>query len=229
MWGKCGVMSCHVPPVSFAVFTDKTCRNSFLLTPHRSHTFFLGEGRGEDVALIRAMRRLGRKATRVSIQDFDFEWTSQTKSVVIRSAWDKYEWIDEYWQFQRDVDEHSLLFNPLQVLQWQAQKDVYLQQLKSKGIPMVDTVWLTYDDIGTKWEEMPHVKGKYYYDGEDEIFEVAGPEVFDAVFDDIRTKLGGCNDIIMKPATGNGAVGVRRWPHDSEEKWYKSQRGNGTW
>mmetsp|Transcript_14040 Transcript_14040/g.33730 ORF Transcript_14040/g.33730 Transcript_14040/m.33730 type:complete len:350 (-) Transcript_14040:496-1545(-) len=181
------------------------------------------EGRGEDVALVRAMRKIGRKATRVSIQDYDFDWSTQAKAVVIRSAWDKYDWIDEYWQFQRDVDVHSLLFNPIEVLQWSANKDQYLKELHSKGIHMVETAYVTFDDVEKKQEEWPDIEPTTYLGA-----DVPDLEIFWELFEDVRQKkLGGCEDVIMKPATGNGAVGVRRWPNDDEDVYEEYGTGDG--
>lgn len=108
--------------------------------------------------------------------------------------------------------------NPLSVLQWQAQKDQYLQQLKSKGVPMVDTIHITIDDINAKQEALPAEYDDNEEDEDEEEFEAIGKPggpglyVYQAVIDDVQRKLG-CEDIIMKPAYGNGGVGVRRYPN----------------
>lgn len=52
-----------------------------------NYHFDLGEY--EDKPLLDSLRRLGRKATRVSIEDETFDFNS-TKAIVIRSAWGKY-------------------------------------------------------------------------------------------------------------------------------------------
>ena len=88
-----------------------------------------GIGREEDMALVRAFRKLGRKATRISIQDDDFDWTS-TKMVVIRSAWDKYQYYEYYNEFQQEINDIAILMNPLKILQWQANKAKYLDRIE---------------------------------------------------------------------------------------------------
>lgn len=47
------------------------------------------QGQREDMTFVHAFRKLGHKATRISIHDDDFDWNT-TKMVVIRSAWGKY-------------------------------------------------------------------------------------------------------------------------------------------
>ena len=147
-----------------------------------------GAGRAEDMALIRAFRKLGRKATRVSIQDDDFDWTS-TKMVVIRSAWDKYDYYEDYVDFLQATDKRAILMNPLKVIQWQAEKDIYMQQLKDAGINTPDTVLVAQKDI----EE-----------------DAANGDI-----ENIQEKLG-CEEVIIKPASGNAGIGVRLYPEDGE-------------
>ena len=51
--------------------------------------FHFYRGEYEDKPLLDSLRRLGRKAARVSIEDETFDFNS-TKAIVIRSAWGKY-------------------------------------------------------------------------------------------------------------------------------------------
>lgn len=150
--------------------------------------FNWGEGRGEDMALVRAFRKFGRKATRVSIQDDDFDWTS-TKMVVIRSAWDKYQYYEDYQDFLQETDQRAILMNPLKIIQWQADKDVYMQQLKEAGINTPETILVGQADV----EEDP-----------------ANGDI-----EKIQEKLG-CDEVIIKPASGNAGVGVRLYPEDGQ-------------
>lgn len=147
---------------------------------------YYGEGRDEDMALVRAIRKLGRKATRVSMQDDDFDWTS-TKMVAIRSAWDKYQYYEDYVQFQKEMDEIAVLMNPLKIIQWQANKEKYLQALSDAGINTLETVSLSRQDLETD-------KSGWSIEGVQEVL--------------------GCEDIIMKPAHGNGGASVSRYPED---------------
>lgn len=105
-----------------------------------------GYGREEDMALVRAFRKLGHKATRISIQDDDFDWTS-TKMVVIRSAWDKYQYYEDYVKFQQDMNEIAILMNPLKIIQWQADKAKYLGQLTDAGIKTIETVSVARENL----------------------------------------------------------------------------------
>lgn len=51
-------------------------------------------GMEEDETLQKALEAIGRKVTRISLQDPDFDWNS-TKSIVIRSAWEKVSTVHE--------------------------------------------------------------------------------------------------------------------------------------
>jgi glutathione synthase/RimK-type ligase-like ATP-grasp enzyme len=147
-----------------------------------------GEGREEDMALVRAFRKLGRKATRISIQDDDFDWTS-TKMVVIRSAWGKYSYYEYYEEFQQEMNEIAILMNPIKILQWQADKAKYLAELRDAGINTIETIPLSLEDLK---ENHPNL-------GIEGIQEMLG-----------------CEDILMKPALGNGGIGVSRYPQDGK-------------
>jgi glutathione synthase/RimK-type ligase-like ATP-grasp enzyme len=151
-----------------------------------------GEGRGEDMALIRAMRRLGHRATRISIQDYDFDWNT-TKMVVIRSAWNKYYYIEDYWRFLHEMDQSTILVNPLDVILWQADKANYLRQLHEAGINIPRTVHIGPDQVDLDDKE--------------------GPTEED--MKKIQRELG-CTDIIMKPQSGNGGIGVRLYPDEED-------------
>ena len=106
-----------------------------------------GEGRGEDMALINEMRKLGRRAKRISIQDDDFDWCS-TRMIVIRSAWNKYKYLEDYWSFIKEMDQKgAIVMNPPKVIQWQAQKASYLPQLAQAGINIPETVYFGPDDV----------------------------------------------------------------------------------
>lgn len=119
--------------------------------------FNYGAARDEDMAMIDAFRKLGRKATRISIEDYDFDW-STTKITMIRSAWNKYEYLEHYHQFQRDMDEISILMNPLKVIQWQSNKEVYLKELRDAGVNVPKTIMYSSKDgeieIGTIQERL---------------------------------------------------------------------------
>ena len=165
-----------------------------------------GEGRGEDMALVHAMRRLGRRATRISIQDDDFDFSTRTKMVIIRSAWSRYEYPDEYLRFLETMDQSAILMNPLSVIQWQADKAAYLQQLQAAGVPVPPTLFVNYRDDSNDDES-------YLFDWDDE----PTPKDMHA----IQQKLG-CKNVVMKPTGGNGGVGVRLYPgdHDFFEELY---------
>jgi hypothetical protein len=94
---------------------------------------------------------------------------------------------------------------------------------------MVDTVYVTYDDILQKAKQMPEFEAENYTRKEDGSTDnLPDLEIFWEVFDEMRTKrLGGCDDVVMKPATGNGAVGVRRWPADDEDTYEEDGTGEG--
>jgi glutathione synthase/RimK-type ligase-like ATP-grasp enzyme len=67
--------------------------------------------------------------------------------VVIRSAWGKYLYREQYHKFQEMIDEIAILMNPLKVIQWQANKDVYMKQLRDAGINTPETYVLSLEDV----------------------------------------------------------------------------------
>lgn len=144
-----------------------------------------GQGRAEDMALVRAFRKLGRTATRISIQDDDFDFRQNAKMIVIRSAWEKYEYLQDYQEFLEMANEHAILMNPLEVIQWQSRKDVYMEQLRQAGIHTPRTIRLTREDLlEREWN-----------------------------IEEIQQELD-CEDILLKPALGNGGVSISRYPQE---------------
>lgn len=81
------------------------------------------------------------------------------------------------------------MINPLKIISWQAEKDVYLKQLADAGVHMPKTF---YQDRTDPSEEAPSLE-------------------------EFSEMLGGCDDIIIKPVDGNGGVGVLRLDPFKEE------------
>jgi glutathione synthase/RimK-type ligase-like ATP-grasp enzyme len=112
----------------------------------------------EDTIFVNAVAALGRKVTRVSIEDEEFDWRS-TKVVVVRSAWAKFSYLEEYKAFLDEVNTHSFLFNPRELMRWQSNKINYMRQLADYvKVPHTITIRHTEDDYPS-YEELVDILG----------------------------------------------------------------------
>ena len=112
----------------------------------------------EDRIFMNAVAALGRKVTRVSIQDEEFDWRS-TKAVVVRSAWAKYSYFEDFKAFLDQVNTHSFLFNPRELMRWQSNKINYMSQLAHYvKVPHTIIIRHTEDDYPS-YEELVEILG----------------------------------------------------------------------
>lgn len=94
----------------------------------------------DDIALLAALRRRGITAGVAAWDDLSVEW-ARADLVVIRSVWDYHLRPQRFLQWAEGVAQRSVLYNPLQVVRWNAHKG-YLRKLEHQGIPIIPTRWL---------------------------------------------------------------------------------------
>lgn len=97
--------------------------------------------------LINALKKRDIEGELVCWDDSKVDW-DKPALVVIKSASD-YSWkLDSFLDWAGRVSEKTRLWNPLQVLEWNSDKN-YLMQLQKAGIPMPPTILI---DKGTRFD-----------------------------------------------------------------------------
>ena len=91
----------------------------------------------ESHLLVTALEQRGVRA-RLLPWDAEFDWSS-ADLVVVRSAWDYFERLDEFLSWADAVESVSCLVNAAAVLRWNTHKR-YLAELIERGVPTVPTV-----------------------------------------------------------------------------------------
>ncbi len=87
--------------------------------------------------LTEALEARGLKVARTYWDNPDYDWTT-TRAVVFRTVWDYFERIDEFRNWLEQVNELTLLVNPLSLIEWNIDKH-YLADLEHRGIAIVPT------------------------------------------------------------------------------------------
>ena len=104
-------------------------------------TSIVATGLDEDMApLVEACRRSGMQASVLAWDDPTVAW-KRFDAVLIRSTWDYTERTTEFLRWCEQVDQASVLLNPLPVLRWNTDKH-YLSELAAAGIPTVPGVFV---------------------------------------------------------------------------------------
>ncbi|MGH9135074.1 MAG: ATP-grasp domain-containing protein [Ilumatobacteraceae bacterium] len=80
----------------------------------------------------------------VTWDDPAVDWNAYA-TVVIRSTWDYHDRLDRYLEWARSVAEVTALWNPLQLVEWNADKR-YLLDLADEGVPIVPTSFVDLGD-----------------------------------------------------------------------------------
>ena len=91
----------------------------------------------ESHLLVTALEQRGVRSQMLA-WDAEFDWSS-ADLVVVRSAWDYFERLDEFLSWADAVESVSCLVNPASVLRWNTHKR-YLTELIERGVPTVPTV-----------------------------------------------------------------------------------------
>lgn len=90
--------------------------------------------------LLAALSSLGITAEAAVWTDPGVDY-SRFDLVVVRSAWDYHDQLDEFLAWAEGVAAVTPLANAVQVLDWNTHK-TYLRELGALGLPVVDTTWL---------------------------------------------------------------------------------------
>lgn len=96
----------------------------------------------DSTLLLPAFAAIGVTATPRIWTDEDVDWTSYD-AVVVRSVWDYFDRPDEFaaWVDRTGAEQPNFL-NPPDVVRWNAHKS-YLGDLGQRGVPVVDTVYVS--------------------------------------------------------------------------------------
>lgn len=94
----------------------------------------------DDALLQAALSREGISSTLVAWDDPTYDWLLPDL-VLIRSTWDYPADPTRFLAWADDVTRLSTLWNPVQLVRWNAHK-TYLLDLHTQGVPIIPTVWL---------------------------------------------------------------------------------------
>src|SRR4051812_17472154 len=94
----------------------------------------------DDRPLLDALRMRGLAAEPVVWDDSNVDWHN-VGVAVIRSTWDYHQRLDEFLIWTRVAAAACDLWNPAEVLRWNAHKK-YLSELGARGAQVVPTEWL---------------------------------------------------------------------------------------
>lgn len=97
--------------------------------------------------LVSALAEVGVAADMVSWDDPHVAWVDMDL-VLVRSTWDSVDRPVEYLRWAQEINQVSILVNPLEVLAWNLDK-AYLGALAEDGIPVVPTQFV---QPGSDWE-----------------------------------------------------------------------------
>ncbi len=98
----------------------------------------------EDRLVIDALEKQGLKTKKVAWSDPEFDW-SQTRFALFRTTWDYQEKFIKFKQWLTSVTTKTILINDHETILWNLDKH-YLNDLKEKGINIVDTYFIEPGD-----------------------------------------------------------------------------------
>jgi glutathione synthase/RimK-type ligase-like ATP-grasp enzyme len=93
----------------------------------------------DDELLVEPLRGLGHEAEFVPWQAA-VEWQDYG-GVVIRTTWDYQNHLPEFLSVLQQIETQTRLANPLEIVQWNADKKIYLQDIEKRGGKIVPTIW----------------------------------------------------------------------------------------
>jgi len=93
----------------------------------------------DDELLIEPLRGLGHEAEFVPWQSAA-EWRD-FGGVVIRTTWDYQNHLPAFLRVLQEIETQTQLANPLEIVKWNADKKVYLQDIENRGGEIVPTLW----------------------------------------------------------------------------------------
>ena len=93
----------------------------------------------DDELLVEPLRRLGHVAEFVPWQAA-IEWRKYD-GVVIRTTWDYQNHLAAFLNVLQKIETQTRLANPLEIVKWNADKNIYLQDVEQRGGKIVPTIW----------------------------------------------------------------------------------------
>jgi glutathione synthase/RimK-type ligase-like ATP-grasp enzyme len=93
----------------------------------------------DDELVVEPLRRLGHVAEFVPWQA-TVEWRKYD-GVVIRTTWDYQHHLPAFLGVLQDIGTQTRLANPLEIVKWNADKQIYLQDIEKRGGKIVPTIW----------------------------------------------------------------------------------------
>ena len=93
----------------------------------------------DDDLVIEPLRRLGHDAGFV-VWRHAVDWRKYD-GVVIRSTWDYQDHLPAFLRVLKEIETQSQLANPLDILNWNSDKKVYLQDVEKRGGRIIPTIW----------------------------------------------------------------------------------------
>ena len=93
----------------------------------------------DDDLVVQPLRSLGHEAEFVAWRHA-VDWRKYD-GVVIRSTWDYQEHLPAFLRVLQEIETHSRLANPLDILIWNSDKKVYLQDVEKRGGQIIPTIW----------------------------------------------------------------------------------------
>ena len=93
----------------------------------------------DDELLVEPLRRLGHVAEFVPWQAA-VVWRDYG-GVVIRTTWDYQNYLPEFLRVLQEIETQTRLANPLEIVKWNADKKIYLQDIEKRGGGIIPTIW----------------------------------------------------------------------------------------
>ncbi|HKP80969.1 MAG TPA: hypothetical protein VJT69_03070, partial [Pyrinomonadaceae bacterium] len=93
----------------------------------------------DDELLVEPLRALGHEAEFVPWQAA-VKWQDYG-GVVIRTTWDYQNHLPEFLRVLREIETQTRLANPLELVKWNADKKIYLQDIEKRGGRIIPTIW----------------------------------------------------------------------------------------
>src|SRR6185369_5601008 len=93
----------------------------------------------DDDLVVSPLLRLGHEAEFVGWRDA-VDW-GEYDGVVIRSTWDYQEDLPAFLRVLQEIETQSRLANPLDILNWNSDKKIYLQDVEKRGGQIIPTIW----------------------------------------------------------------------------------------
>ena len=93
----------------------------------------------DDPLVVEPLRQLGHEA-KFEVWQEAVDWRTYD-GVVIRPAWDYQDHLAAFLKVLQQIEAQSRLANPLEIVTWNSDKKIYLQDVKKRGGKIIPTIW----------------------------------------------------------------------------------------